>query len=241
MHSENCFVTLTYSPEMLPLGGTLVVRDFQLFMKRLRKARREPVRFFHCGEYGDQFSRPHYHACLFGCDFPDKVFSHTTGAGEKLYTSAELDRLWQKGLTSCGSVTFESAAYVARYVTKKVTGAGAAAWYERVNRETGEIFSVLPEYTTMSLKPGIGATWFEKFRRDVFPSDEVVMGGRVQRPPRYYDKLLGVGDTPELERIKRDRVLRSAGHYADKTPRRLRDAEIVKEAQLRFLKRKLEG
>jgi len=37
MHRYSCFLTLTYSDEFLPSDGTLVLKDFQDFMKRLRK------------------------------------------------------------------------------------------------------------------------------------------------------------------------------------------------------------
>jgi len=249
MHEQNCFATFTYRSGEVPAGGSLVKKDFQDFVKRLRKRcgyHRGPkgslvsdVSYFHCGEYGERLSRPHYHACLFGVDFPDKVPLGRSESGEPYFSSAALDALWQKGFCSCGSVTFESAAYVARYVLKKVSGSAAGPHYERVDPSTGEIFSVLPEYTTMSLKPGIGARWFEKYRSDVFPSDEVVVRGRKMRPPRYYDKLLGVGDAPGLERLKRCRVEAQGEHREDHTPRRLLDAEVVKEAQVRFLKRSL--
>ena len=70
----NAFITLTYDEENLPADGSLNYDHFQLFMKRLRKAI-EPnkVRFYMCGEYGEENGRPHFHACLFGYDFPDKV------------------------------------------------------------------------------------------------------------------------------------------------------------------------
>jgi len=86
--------------------------------------------FFHCGEYGSKTGRPHYHACIFKYDFPDKVF-YTERNGYKLFTSQILQDLWTDpsdglpyGYCSVGSLTFESAAYVARYILKKVNGKG---------------------------------------------------------------------------------------------------------------------
>jgi hypothetical protein len=69
LHEKNCFITLTYSPENLPKDGSLDVSHFQKFMKRFRKRFGPGIRFFHCGEYGESLSRPHYHACIFGFDF----------------------------------------------------------------------------------------------------------------------------------------------------------------------------
>ena len=100
------------------------------------------VRFFHCGEYGELLYRPHYHACLFGFDFSDKVLWSTRG-GVRLYRSKILEKLWTFGFSTIGDVTFESAAYVARYCTKKITGDKADEHYNGRS----------PEYVTMSRPP----------------------------------------------------------------------------------------
>ena len=149
MHEENSFVTLTYSDEHLPDGGRLVLDDFQRFFKRLRKRVGVPVRYYHCGEYGETFGRPHYHACIFGYGFPDRVlWSYSNG--QPLYSSKELSDLWPYGHALIGEVTFDSAAYVARYIMKKVNGDRADEHYRRVDLDTGEIYQLPPEYTTMS-------------------------------------------------------------------------------------------
>lgn len=166
MHERNCFITLTYSDEFLPPHGGLIYRDFQLFMKRLRKRTGVPVRFFMCGEYGELDQRPHFHAILFGCDFDDRKYFSKTGSGYKLYTSDLLSELWGMGHCPVGNVTFDSAAYVARYCMKKVTGDLADAHYA-VDTPNG-IFQREPEFAHMSLKPGIGSTWLAKYRSDVF-------------------------------------------------------------------------
>lgn len=119
MWPQNSFITLTYRPEDLPQGGSLNVEHYQLFMKKLRARNTgHKIRFFHCGEYGEKLSRPHYHAILFNYDFPDKkVFSEKNG--NTIYTSELLEDIWGKGFCTIGDVTFQSAAYVARYVMKK--------------------------------------------------------------------------------------------------------------------------
>ena len=74
LFDENSFVTLTYDDKHLPAGGTLVKRDVQLFLKRLRrKFSDRTIRYFFSGEYGGDTLRPHYHGCLFGFAFPDQV------------------------------------------------------------------------------------------------------------------------------------------------------------------------
>jgi len=233
-HADNCFVTLTYSPEEIPADLSLNKRHWQLFAKRLRKAY-GPFRFFHCGEYGELSARPHYHACMFGIDFPDKVFYSERG-GNKLYTSASLDALWSHGECKIGALTFESAAYVARYILKKVTGDAAEQHYSRVDC-FGEVYSVLPEYVTMSRRPGIGRDWFQKFGNEVFPSDEVISRGFPSRPPRYYDSLLEVSEPSVFDFVKRKRVSDLAAHSEDLTPARLRVRETCAKARVSRFRR----
>lgn len=203
MHERSSFLTLTYDDDHVPLNGSLKFEDFQLFMKRLRRGSSGPLRFFHCGEYGERTSRPHYHCILFGEDFSgDRVFLKKNGRGESLYSSRRLCELWEKGALeqqTIGDVSFESAAYVARYCLKKVTGPGAEAHYAGRARE----------YVTMSRRPGIGAGWFEKFSSDVYPSDSVVVRGREMLPPPFYDRLLEKVDPALFARVKRER--RAAG------------------------------
>lgn len=120
MYANNCFITLTYSSEHLPPENSLLHYDFQNFLKRLRKKFGTNISYFMCGEYGESKGRPHYHACLFGLDFGDKKFKGTNDQGNERYSSKTLTDLWGKGHTELGSVTFESAAYCARYITKKL-------------------------------------------------------------------------------------------------------------------------
>ncbi len=238
MHEENSFVTLTYADPFLPPGGSLRKADFQKFMKRLRK-RVGRVRFFHCGEYGEQFSRPHYHALLFGFGFPDKKPWADRGTG-LVWRSDLLEEVWPFGQSEIGTVTFESAAYVARYCTKKVTGASAEAHYSRVDASTGEFFSLEPEYATMSRKPGIGRAWLEEFYSDVFPRDHVVSRGREAKPPRYYDQVFADRDPEGFELVKKQR--RVDRKIEDETPDRLFVREACTEARVdRSFGRRLEG
>lgn len=120
LHDKNCFLTLTYDDEHLPTGNSLNVDDIQKFFKKLRR-RIEPdrLRFFQCGEYGSINERPHHHCIVFGYDFPDRELFFQ-GVSGNVYRSAMLEDLWPYGFSSIGDVTFESAAYVARYVLKRL-------------------------------------------------------------------------------------------------------------------------
>ena len=138
MHDDNCFITLTYDDKFLPEGGTLDKRDFQLFMKRLRaKYDGKRFKFFASGEYGGDLGRPHYHALLFGFDFPDKQ-KWVMRDSYQVYRSESLERIWGKGNTEVGSVNFESARYVAKYLHKKFrTEEEALAYYGNREPEFG--------------------------------------------------------------------------------------------------------
>lgn len=241
LHDENCFVTLTYADEFIPPDGSLVKADFQKFMKRLRKRFPErKMKYFHCGEYGERLQRPHYHACLFGFDFPDKEFFKFSESGERLYVSEILASLWRVGHCLLGAVTFESSAYVARYCLKKITGDAADEHYQRVT-EFGELVKVEPEYVTMSRRPGIAAEWFDKFSSDVYPDDFCVVRGMKMPPPRFFDNRYELMDPGGLAELKAKRVERAKARAADSTPERLRVRETVKRAQLKFLNRSYEN
>lgn len=238
MHSHNCFITLTYSPEHLPQDCSLDYSHFQLFMKRLRKHfTGVRIRFYMCGEYGENYGRPHYHACLFGLDFSDKSFWKLSPSGEKLYRSAVLESLWPYGFSSVGDVTFQSAAYVARYIMKKITGQPAIAHYAVVDPDTGEYFQRTPEFNKMSLKPGIGALWFEKYSSDVYPHDFIVINGKKIRPPKYFDKLLADDNPFTFDDIQYSRELNADKHLDDNTESRLAVKQAVTNARLSKLKR----
>ena len=195
-------------------------------MKRLRQKFGVKIRFYHCGEYGEQLSRPHYHACLFGVRFEDQ-----TPFGEKTFTSKTLTQVWGKGHCLIGDLTYESAAYVARYCTKVVTGDSAVSHYE----------GRLPEYSTMSRRPGIGYGWYQRFSSDVYPSDFLVVRGAKCKPPRYYDNLLKKQNEIAFENIREKRMQASSKRSADQTCRRLLDREICKKAQIKSLKRSYEN
>lgn len=259
MYEKNSFITLTFAPEHLPKSGSLEKRDFQLFMKRLRKhfeghhyARKpskdetnlcrihKPIRYFHCGEYGEKLGRPHYHACLFNFDFPDRELWKTRN-GVKLYTSTVLSELWPFGFSTIGDVTFESAAYVARYVTKKINGDLADSHYERVNNETGEFYKLEPEYVTMSRRPGIGRPWLEKYMSDVYPHDRVVLRGIELKPPKFYDTIFDLADPDEFDLIKQNRSRDGKLLAKDSETARLRIREKLQEIKFDLLKRGYEN
>jgi hypothetical protein len=220
MHSRpSSFVTLTY--EGSDIDPSLRYVDFQRFMYRLRN-KLGATRFFMCGEYGTLNLRPHFHALLFGQPFADRQ-----PCGKDLFRSRSLESLWTVGFSSVGSVTRQSAAYCASYSLKKVSGDLASRRYSRVDVRTGEVVQVVPEFGRMSLKPGIGYTWFQKYFRDVFAArDGVVVNGKVVPAPRYYMNLLYDVDAGMCSGVEFDRIMHAGKFSEDRTPERLATREL---------------
>lgn len=269
LHEDNSFITLTYAPENLPPYNSLQKAHFQNFFKSLRHhfslllikshplkgipllpshsrpsySRRfyRPIRYFHCGEYGEKKLRPHYHACVFGIDFADKTKVGENENGDAIYDSATLKKLWGYGIVRLGAVTFESAAYVARYITKKITGPKAGEHYQDMDPVTGEFVAIQPEYVTMSRRPGIGKGWYEKWSSDVYPSDFIVMREKLMSPPKFYKSQYELADPSGAARLKARHQNAAKKNAWNNTVDRLIVREAVKISQFKKLKRKYEN
>lgn len=268
-HRYNSYITLTYNEEHLPQHNSLRHRDYVLFMKALRNRLSREVKnyrlgregsstllhssygdsphtpgriaFYMAGEYGEKYHRPHYHALLFGVDFADKQYHSRTQAGEKIYKSKTLEKMWSHGYSSIGAVTFNSAAYISRYVMKKRTGDGNKYDYEILDLDTGEIAIQKKEYNCMSRNPGIGKHWFTKYKDGVYTTDTVITSNGMElTPPRYYDKQLKKLDRARLQGIKLARELEAQAHAADHTTPRLLVQEEVANAKARYQTRNLQ-
>ncbi|QXN75131.1 replication initiator protein [Microvirus mar29] len=225
-HERACFITLTYDNDHVPRkvysssGGSgplfalsLSKRDLQLFFKRLRKAFPScRIRYFGCGEYGPNTLRPHYHVILFGVDFDDKEDFRPSKTLNKMYTSEKLNRIWSfpprrgesyfnnsptvAGIATVQPVTWETCAYTARYVTKKLKGP-LASFYEGHNME--------PPFSCMSRRPGIGRQYYDD-HPELWDNDYINVstpeGGMKFRPPKYFMKLLEQDDPYSAEAMK---------------------------------------
>lgn len=194
-HAKNAFVTLTYSQEHLPKGGTLVPKALQDFLKRLRKAvYPTQIRYYACGEYGEQDQRPHYHLAIFGLGPED---------------AETIDKAWGLGFSFIGDLSHDSAQYIAGYVTKKMTHAEGKCTPQCTHPP---LAGRLPEFSRMSLKPGIGAAAAADIR-DVLTT------------PAGCDALARVGDVPHALMMGKKSIplgkyirgkVREAMHFPDK-------------------------
>lgn len=208
---KGVFVTLTYAgqvplsidPETGEVNGPAVCKeDCQLFMKRLRKYfDGVKVRFFLSAEYGPLRCRPHYHAILFGLsldDFPDRVPAGLNDLGQQYYESEILGNIWSHGIVKLSEVSYDTCSYVARYVLKKAQDGSLS-----------DYFHLVPEFSLMSRKPGIGKEYFEK-HPDCLEFDSVNVstdkGAKKVQLPRYYLKLLELHNPEKYGIIVKQRI-----------------------------------
>lgn len=203
LYEQNCVVTLTYAKEHLPLNGSIDVVDPVNFMKRLREHfTGTTIRSFGCAEYGEKHGRPHYHIILFNLDFSDKVQDTSMVSLEpqhKYFTSAILDSLWGMGKTQIMDCNFETAAYVARYVTKKFNNKDP----QKIADHYGE---KLPERSVcVSRRPGIGKAWYDLNKQHLYKADLLYSRGVAMQPPQYFNRRYEIDNPEHYAKIKQYR------------------------------------
>ena len=162
------FVTLTYDTDHVPISDngfmTLQKRDFQLFMKRLRKLSSNVLRYYVAGEYGTQNKRPHYHAILFNLEDTDF-----------------LRQAWGLGDIHIGNVSGDSVAYTMKYIDKGVFKPA----HQRDDRQC--------EFSLMSKGLGISylSDSIVKYHKaDISRLFVTRFGGHKSSLPRYYRKKI---------------------------------------------------
>lgn len=221
---NNYFLTLTYNDENLPSAHNFCVNeagevidefysnpllpdDLTKFLKNLRRQCEyhfgfTGIRFYACGEYGSLNNRPHYHIILFNMPvLNDLILYKKNFAGDCLYNSEFIDKIWDKGYTVIGSVSFDTCAYVARYMMKKLKGK---------DKDQYDIFGLSPEFSRCSRRPGIARSYYESEMGKIYQFDEIcITDGRGKakrvRPPQYFDRLYDVDNPDDLKVIKKKR------------------------------------
>jgi hypothetical protein len=242
MHEASCFVTATYAPEHLPIGGGVSKRDHQLFLKRLRFAfPHAELSFFMCAEYGDRGQRPHYHYCFFGLDFiEDRVPWSRAQGGDLLWESPTLNAAWGKGIIVFGDLTFDAACYVGRYTMKKLNGVMADEEYLRFMPD-GQPYWVEPVFALASRRPGIAGEWVDTYWNTDARSDFVIIDGvKVPMPAYVLNRRFG-DDPDELARRKLRQRQLMRRHADNMTPERLATREELLTLKMKRLVRELEA
>lgn len=258
-HDIAYFLTLTYNDDNVPLvyyqtdddgvvdtaykAGTLVPKHLQDFIKRLRDQQsyhhNRRIMYYACGEYGSETHRPHYHLTVYDVFFDDLEPLGKSKDGFQYYVSPTLERLWPYGYSMICNVTWETCAYIARYVTKKQYGK---------NAEFYDTFNIIPEFSRMSLKPSIGLRYYEDHKDEIYKYDEIHLSMPQRainsKPPAYFDRKYDLEYPERLKEIKEARehlatvqvknILRDK--YSEYTDF-LRNQELYKERSFKQLKR----
>lgn len=231
----NIYLTLTYDEDHLPPHGHLEAGHLKHFIKRLRRsvnrdrstsrgAQDATIRYFACGEYGEERDRPHYHLALFNYAPVHSAQIRQGGNGEEpLYTSDELRRLWPDGNNAFGQVTARSATYIAQY--------NLTSGYNN-HTEDGEWRP--PHFLRMSLKPAIGLTWLNKYKEDL-QHGYLIHDARKHGIPRYYLKKLKNDATDLYERLQFAQYKVRAARALSTTAEQLHDAASQERLEAREL------
>lgn len=221
-------------------------RDLTLFLKRLRRFlsyhHDVQVRFYAVGEYGSLKHRPHYHIIVFGLHLDDLYEIGRNKAGRMLHSSKIIEKLWPYGRVEVDKLTWESAAYTARYTVKKL-GKAETDFYKE--------FNIVPEFSRMSLKPGIGQKYFDENAKTIYEYDKIHIstssGVRTVKPPRFYDQKYddiyptGMKDVKaNRKEIARQHVRAKLQNYSGSYFELLEAEERAFKARTKSLRRELE-
>lgn len=193
-YDSSVFLTLTYDDDHIPVSPTgyptLVKRDAQLFLKRLRKALPDrKIKYFLCGEYGDTTFRPHYHAIMFDVDTKDQEI---------------IDKCWTQGFTMLGTVTKDSCKYVTGYVQKKLYGDGAKEYESRGIQPVFKLSSQgLGKRYALDILPRYGRVYDPSSDTSSYSTPlTFTLDGVKHGLPNQYKKWLGVKGSDYLDYIE---------------------------------------
>lgn len=201
-------------------NGTLVPEELTQFIKNLRQIMKreydqDNIRFMACGEYGSEGERPHYHIIFFNLNLPtEDLYNPRIINKEVYYQSHIIERAWGgttndkntvnqncKGICNISEATWNSIAYTARYITKKITGA--------ISEETYASKGQVPEFFRVSRNPGIGEGYYQKHKEEIYKNDEIIIKNRngaiSSKPPKYFDRLLEQEKPDLFKKIKKKR------------------------------------
>lgn len=248
---NNWFLTLTYDDEHLPyqnnsdiddngviikdniLVPTLIKDHLKKFFKDLREEYRTKhnhtkIRFFACGEYGSTTGRPHYHIIMFNLPIFDLTLHKKSSTGAHYHSNA-LDNTWGNGWITINECNYNTAGYVARYVTK-------------MTRKDSKIYKYrAPEFLNMSRNPGIGFDHFKKKEFEIYENDYVIITNnkgisRKTNVPKYYDRL----SKDWISLIKQKRLIKAETGLANKLLKCNYNKEEILENKKIYQEKKIE-
>jgi hypothetical protein len=221
MHEQNCFITLTFEDEHLPKHGSLRLEDPQKFLKRLRKYLEKDwhmvdgvktskipckIKYFYCGEYGDQHQRPHYHLCIFGWAPHDMQIFSQKKSGDQ-FTSQTIAKIWTQGFHTVSDFTDATGAYTAYYMVKENIFFDLTP-YDAIDPDTGEEIKRMPPFQRMSRRPGLGTTFYHKYKEEIINNGSYINGQSVPVPQAYLN-ILRKEDEEKYKVLKTNRENKS--------------------------------
>lgn len=238
------FVTLTYDDEHLPLSSefgipTLNFDHSKKFIDDLRAYCQyhydwSGLRHYTAGEYGSSSSRPHYHSCLF--NLPPQLLAENkpykvSFNGDIYYNNPIFEKIWKRGFVVLGDLTYQSAAYVARYVTKKMTGEF---------KQEALTLGLVPEKAHMSNRPGIGGRFYDLHKKDIYEYDALYLPGVAKAaPPGYFDRKFALDDPEVMMFLKSQRALSAERSLEYKLSHTDKDFEDYMKAEEDSLKSRI--
>lgn len=267
-HKETWFVTLTYDDDHLPLPEEVTTKDgitytdngkwntgildknhFTRFLHDIRQIyERETgktgIKFMGCGEYGDpkKTFRPHYHFILYGIEFPTKtLYEPRFSEGNVYYRQKWIEQAWKYGISNVSEANWQTIAYVARYITKKINGEGSEDQYAAAGK--------IKEFFRASR--GIGKQYYIDNKDKIYKTDKITVAHGDQAitstPPKYFDYLLEKEDKEKSKKLKKKRIRLSENSFKkmlEKTEKTYVDElevmERTHEQRSKALTRKLE-
>lgn len=217
------FITLTYNDDNIPYTEsgypTLVIEDYQLFMKRFRKFQKDAfgkdgVRFYIAGEYGPKTLRPHYHLLVWNCVIPDLELFRISPTGNHLFTSKSIFELWYMfedpddktskklslGHHLIGKGSLATAMYTAKYVSK-----GFDDTIKQYCKKTG----AFAPFSRMSLRPALGLDYLNSLsdtdKCQMIERGSIILntdnGGYSNAVPRYFKRKIADTFPDEVARV----------------------------------------
>lgn len=221
-------------------GGTLVPKHLELFLKNLRQIQQrryekdckewlekqegsppkkpKNIRYMACGEYGTETERPHYHLIIYNLEVPeDDLYKPRLINKNVYYQSKMVEQAWTpkgatepRGICNICPATWNTIAYTARYITKKVNGSQKDEHYGSKGQ--------MPEFFRVSRMPGIGEEYYRQHWEEIYKYDKIIIHNREgtiqSKPPKYYDELFKAEHPEEWKEIQRKR--RFEGKMAQK-------------------------
>lgn len=225
------FLTMTYDNDHVPLSTdedtgeffwfNLNKRDLQLFFKRLRKRFSDKeIRYYAAGEYGSNTFRPHYHAVVFGLgleDFPDRTLRGKNELGQCHFSSDLLADIWNAGFCLLAAVSWQTCAYVARYVQKKVFHGYSIT----------DALGCDPEFSLSSRRPGLGKFYLDD-HPELFDTSKIYVSGvpdgmlipkyflrKLRERPHWNEKGDKFIENPLYDPEKYDKLISERRQFSD--------------------------